>query len=174
MPSTLTTPAGPSPESREAGDVKKEFTERHKLRKAYWTRLLEYANQRTDFHANVSPGRHSYLGTGAGLAGLKFNYVIRQHAIRAELYIDRGQDCGDENLEILEQLESNRESIEQTFDGPLEWQSLDGKRACRIKTDAVPIGYRDEERWEDSFESIVDRMIRLERALRPELERLSI
>ena len=56
---------------------------------------------------------------------------------------------------------------------PLEWHGLEGKRACRIKKSLDIGGYRnDEEEWNAIHGLIIDAMIRLEKALGPELKKL--
>jgi hypothetical protein len=105
---------------------------------------------------------------------MSFKYIIHQGAVWAELYIDRGKNTHDENLEIFDSLHSEKETIEETYGGSLEWRRLDDKRACRIRTDEIPIGYRDQEQWEESLEPLVDRMVRLEEALRPHIDALNL
>src|SRR5919201_1651152 len=96
------------------------------------------------------------------------NYNVRQHETMAELCIDRGKDAGQENLEIFGALEGHKEDIEQRFGGPLSWQPLEGKRACRIRGPVNEGGYRDpEDRWPPVQNSVIEQMIRLESALGP-------
>ncbi|MCO5328249.1 MAG: hypothetical protein M9964_14540, partial [Solirubrobacterales bacterium] len=52
----LTLITGPSDETRELGEQKKEFAERHGIRRAFWESLLERARQRTSLHSAVSAG----------------------------------------------------------------------------------------------------------------------
>jgi hypothetical protein len=113
------------------------------------------------------------MGAGAGRSGLHYNYVVTQHGSGVELYIDRGRNSEDENMRIFEALQANRGEIEDAYGGPLEWQPLEGKRACRIREN-FDGGYRDEERRPETQETMVDAMIRLEQALKPFIERLKI
>lgn len=170
----LTTIVAPSEEGREVGEKKRELAERHHLRKRFWTELLDYAKTKTRLHANVSPSHQTSVTTGAGRTGLGFSYVINQHEAGVELYIDRGKDRAEENAAILEELFSHREEIEEAFGESLDWQRLEGKRACRIRKDLTVGGYRDEERWPAIFEAMVDAMVRLERALKPYIQQLAI
>jgi hypothetical protein len=62
-----------------------------------------------------------------------------------ELYIDRGRDADEENKAIFDSLVASKDEIEKEFGGPLEWQRLDGKRACRIRKEIEGGGYRDDE-----------------------------
>jgi hypothetical protein len=52
----------------------------------------------------------------------------------------------------------------------LDWQRLDGKRACRIKKAIGLGGYRtDESQWQAICESMVDVMTALEKAMSPHI-----
>ena len=169
----LTLIVGPSEESEQAGETKKELEERHLLRHRFWTQLLDHAKERTPLHANISPSKQSDLWTTVK-SGLSFGYVIRQHGSSAELYIDRGKNADGENSEIFDTLEKAKGEIEEAFGEPLEWQPLEGKRACRIGKHFSLGGYRDEEKWQEIQAAMIDAMIRLDRAFRPHIDKLSI
>jgi hypothetical protein len=163
----LTLIVGPSEETREAGETKKELAERHHVRLRFWTGLLDRAKDRTRLHSAVSPGTENWISTGAGKSGLAFNYVVRQHDSNVELYIDRGKDSGDENERIFGLFEQRKDEVETRFGDALIWQRLPGKRACRIRYDVDVGGYKDEQDWEKIQAALIDAMVRLEDALRP-------
>jgi len=170
----LTVIVGPSEEGKNVGKTKKEIAERHILRERFWAALLEFARKRTKLHANISPTRYNWLGTSAGKQGLGFNYALRKHEAQVELYIDRGKGQYEANKKIFEQLAKHKEDVESVFGEPLEWERLEGKRACRIRKVINIGGYRDEERWPQIHEAMVDAMIRLEKALKPYISKLHI
>jgi hypothetical protein len=170
----LTLIVGPSEESRDVGATKKELAERYGIRLRFWTQLLQRARERTRLHANISPGQYNWLGTSAGQRGLGLNYSVLKHEATVELYIDRGKDAEAENKAIFDTLASSKAAIEEAFGEPLEWQRLEGKRACRIKKDVKLGGYRDEERWPEVQHAMIDAMIRLDKALRPHIKKLEI
>lgn len=170
----LTLIVGPSPESREAGQTKKDIAERYSIREQFWTGLLDLSRERTKLHSAISPSRQSWIGTGAGKTGLAFNYTIAKHKAVVELYIDRGKDSGDESKTIFDTFAAAKDSIEAEFGESLEWQRLDNKRACRIKKQIDNRGYRDPQKWPEIHESMLDAMIRLEKALRPHISKLQL
>jgi len=170
----LTLIVGPSEESREAGRTKEELAERYVIRKQFWTVLLEGARAKTKLHANISPGQHSWIGTGAGKYGLSYNYVIRKNDGDAELYIDRGKEGEGENKAIFDKLAESKDAIEAAFGESLDWQRLDGKRACRIKKNIDLGGYRDESKWAEIQAAMIAAMIRLEKALKPYIAKLEV
>ena len=164
---------GPSEEAREAGAAKKELVRREVMREKFWTGLLEYAKEKTDLHAAISPGRYNWIGTSAGLPyGINLNYAIRQHDGQVELYIDSDRDTGEGNTEVFNGLLKHKDELERDFGEPLEWEPLEGRRACRIRKTLVLGGWEDEEKWPQVYEEMVDAMIRLNEALRPHLEGL--
>lgn len=165
---------GPSKESREAGKTKKELSERYTVREEFWKRLLEYAKTKTKLHANISPGAYSWVGTSAGKRGLGYNYSVREHDSAVELYIDRGADSQEENKSIFDTLFGNRSHVEQEFAGPLEWQRLEERRACRIRKRLDDGGWKDSEKWPKVYEKTVEAMMRLEKVLKPHIGRLRI
>lgn len=171
----LTLIVGSSEESQEVDDTKKELKERHILRRRFWAPLLERAKDKTKLHANRSPVDGNYIRTGTGKTGLGLGYVIQQRTSDIELYIDRGREADSENEEILDRLEKSKEVIEEAFGESLEWQRLEGKRACRIGKRFSLGGYRDDEaRWPEIQDAMIDGMIRLEAALRPHIDKLPV
>jgi len=170
----LTLIVGPSEEGKVIGVTKHEIAERYLIRQRFWTELLNFAKQKTKLHANITPGQYSWIGTGAGKYGLGFNYAIRKNETQVELYIDRGKDKEEENKQIFDQLFKNKAEIESEFGEVLDWQRLDNKRASRIRKEIKTGGYRDEDRWPEINEQMVDSMIRLEKSLRPYIAKLHI
>jgi Domain of unknown function (DUF4268) len=170
----LTLIVQPSEEGRRVGEVKKEIAEGASLRRRFWTGLLDRARNRTRLHGAISPSDQSWIGASAGRAGLTFDYSVTQHSGQVELYIDRGRGADDTNLAIFNQLLARRDDIERSYRGPLEWQPLEGRQACRIRERFDGIGYRDEANWPEAQETLIDAMIRLESALRPYIDRLTL
>lgn len=171
----LTLIVGPSPESREVGEAKKDRAERYHVRREFWTGLLETAKGRTKLHAAVSPGEYGWVGASAGKRGLNLNYVITQHGSSVELYIDRGRDAEDENAQIFEALLAHKHDIEAAFGAPLSWEPLETKRASRIAYRMANGGYRDDpSTWPKVYDEMVDGMVKLEKAIRPFLKELPV
>ena len=171
----MTLIVGPSHETRGVGKTKREIDGRHKLRLEFWTGLLERARRMTKLHAAISPSKNGYVTTSSGIRGVIFSYVVHKHGAQVELYIDRGQGGEQENLTILQEMQAHQAEIEAAFGEPLEWQRLHGKRACRIAKPIPRGGYRDDRaRWPQIQDSMVDAMVRLERALKPHISQLSL
>jgi hypothetical protein len=159
---------GPSVEARQAGETKKELEEKKQVRRGFWTQLLDHANTRTKLHSSISPGTVDFLGTTRG--GFQWCYSLRRHDAQAELYIDTGD--GERNLQAFDRLHDKKDKVEAALGSPLEWQRLESSRACRIRHVVSIGGWRDEDKWPELIESLVDAMIKLEKALGPYVKAL--
>jgi hypothetical protein len=168
----LTLIVGPSKETQEVGKTKKELAERYGIRKRWWTQLVKRSAKVSKLHAHITPGEYSWIGTSSGISGLNFNYVVNQDASSAELYIDRGE--AEENKSMFDQLNANQAAVGKAFGGPLSWERLETKRACRIRF-TLEGGYRSpEEEWPAIQDKVINAMNRLEQALRPYLKQLKL
>jgi len=166
---------GPSEETVDVGHTKKQIAERYGIRRRWWTQLIERSAGVSKLHAHITPGEYSFIGTSSGIRGLNLNYVVTQDEAAAELYIDRGKDSEEENKAIFDQLAAHQKEIEQSFGGPLSWERLEGRRACRIRFTQTGGGYRSpEEQWPALQDGIIGAMNRLENALRPFLKKLKL
>lgn len=159
---------------REKQQVERKIrAERHDVRQKFWESFVAICRSRKNRHANLKPGIYNYLGTTSGVRGLNFNFVIVQEHGVVELYIDRGD--ADENERIFNQLLARKDEIERAFGGPLSWEPLEGKRACRIKHIIGRGGYKKpESEWPAIQTEMVETMTRLEAALKPSLAALGL
>jgi hypothetical protein len=147
-------------------------TERYDIRGRFWEGLLSYAKTKTTLHANRKAGMYGWIGGTTGRAGLYLNYVLREDEAQVELYIDYGAGSDEKNERTFEELRKNQEAIDSAFGAPLEWQPLPDRRSCRIRK-VLSGGWRSPlSEWPEIQHAMVDAMIRLEKALRPYIERL--
>lgn len=147
-------------------EVEAEEKNRHKVRREFWTEVLRIMASKTTLFQNISPGVHGWMSAGSGVRGVGFNFAAGRAYGRAEVYIDRGD--GEENLLIYQQLHAQKEAIQTAFGGELTWEPLEGKRACRIKSEmAGNIFERDE--WPALIDFMTDAMVKMETAFREPL-----
>lgn len=148
-----------------ASPVRSPGVDRHEARARFWHALLPVAWERQDLHDNISPGRSQWVG--AKKHGQYWNYTSLESSTRVALYIDSG--TAEENKALFDRLHADRELVESAFGGPLHWQRLDDKMACRISHE-VEGGWGDESTWPAAIDQAVDAMGRLYDALGPRVE----
>jgi hypothetical protein len=159
---------------REKGQAsRKQRAERYEIRQKFWEGLIAIARKFQTRHANIKPGAHGWIGASSGIRGLNFNYAILQDYGQVELYIDRGETT--ENKRIFESLKTSKDEVEKNFGAQLSWEPLDSKRACRIKSMIERGGYRNPDaEWPEIQAEMVQAMIKLEKSLKPALDKLKV
>ena len=84
---------------------------------------------------------------------------------RPSIYIDRGSESDEENRRIFEEIRRHQSSIEASFGGTLEWDCVEGRRACRIRATIKTGGYRDADIWPRTQDDMIEAMVKLRKAL---------
>jgi hypothetical protein len=153
--------------------VRRNKAEQYNERLKFWEGLLAIAKARKTRHANIKPSEQPSIGASSGINKVELNYVIAQESARVELYIDRNDT--QKNKEIFDTLFSKRDVIERDFGSGLIWERLDDKRACRIKAMINSGGYKSpESEWPAIQTEMVEKMIRLEAALKGPIDGLKL
>lgn len=111
----------------------------------FWHRVkIRFSESDSDFLANVSSKPRFALGFSRGKGS--YNMVIGSTGTRIEIYF--GNDA---SKQIFETMKTFAPELNAAFDGQLEWQRLDGKKASRIKYE---VSWEQQERdfglWKDS------------------------
>lgn len=163
----FTTICAPSEEAKKIGEQRQHLAARHLERLDFWEQLLEKAKLKTKLHINVSPSKDNWIAAGAGKSGMGWSYSITMNKGSVELYIDRGAEKKDETDKIFEKIYNSREKIESQFGESLVWDKVEGRRICRIKSFCEIGGLKDTELWEKIQDDLIDRMVRLEKTLKP-------
>jgi len=140
----------------------------------FWETLLEKAKQKSQLHGNISPTIHHWVGTGSGMRGVTYNYVVTNKRGQVELYIDRGKDSKDENKTIFDSLRSQKDKIESKVGSKLIWERLDERRACRISKRFEKAGLLDKDKWDKLQDDMIDMMICFEKALKDQIRKLEV
>ena len=148
--------------------------ERYDYRMRFWEGLLNYAKTKTNLHAGRKPTKDGWIAGGIGRAGFALIYTVRQEDSQAELWIGLGAGRDEDNLKAFKALQGHQPEIESTFGEPLDWQELPQSAGCRIRK-VIDGGYRSpEEKWPEIQHALVDAMIRMDKAMRPFVQKLVI
>ncbi|CEO40755.1 MULTISPECIES: DUF4268 domain-containing protein [Photobacterium] len=144
-----------------------EIKHRHKIRHEFWERLLEsVADSSCRMFDNISPSKDQWLGAGSGVRNCRFNLIFGTKEARVELYLSR--QAPEENNFVFDALFKQRSDIEAKFGSSIDWQRLDGKKACRIKVSKEFDGY-NREYWSEIVEWLIQNMTKFELAFKSAL-----
>jgi hypothetical protein len=136
---------------------------RYSVRVKFWQQLIQEMNARTELFQHINPSKYSDLGAASGLGGVSFRFVITKRFARAEIYIDRKDKA--ENELVFDHLYARRGPLEEAFGETLEWERLEGKRACRIKAEKAANVF-EQGQWPEMIAFMADRMVRFERVFK--------
>ena len=146
----------------------KERVEQYSLRLHFLEALLERAQGRSELHIGRTPNDRGELHGSIGRTGFSINYITKEHDTRVELLIQT-KDA----KEQLHKLKQNKQQIEAAFGGPLEWQEKATTTQCRI-FHTVEGGFRSQhDEWPRIHDELIDAIIRLEAALKPQVPQLA-
>lgn len=166
----LTIVAGPSDISAAIGEQKKATAARHDGRLQFWAQLLEKANLRTQLHARLSPTTENWLSAGSGISGLQYTYNIKANSWSVSFIIDTGD--GVRNKRIFDDMQVRKHDIEERFGEPLSWSRLDDKKSSYIGVEKAGGRVGEAAHVEKVQDAMIEAMLRLERAFKPEVDRL--
>jgi len=130
----------------------------------FWQSLLAQGAGRNPLSDKLSPGYRKRIQMRFG-GGLYWIYRTGLHESRVELYLERPLQS--ENERIFDTLYAHRMEVERVFGGPLDWNRMDGSRACKITYTIQSGGYADEVNWPEIHEHLIDAMTRLHGAFSP-------
>ncbi len=134
--------------------------------KTFWQQLFDRSRNQTRLFGKITPGTQDFIATGAGKAGLYYQYYVFRKVAALDLYIDTGEH--DKNKELFDKLFAHKEAIETDFGEPLEWRRLEEKRASRIvKHIEDQGGISTPETWAKLQDAMIDAMIHFDNAIHP-------
>lgn len=140
-------------------------------RSQFWALLLEKMKKKTNLFANISPQAATWISTGAGKYGLSYQFIIRKHNSQVLFSINRAKE---ETKDIFKKLSEFEAEINLKFAGKLDWQPRSELKSSQIVNEISTGGYVDEDKWPELSDSMIDAMIRLEGALKPHIDELSV
>lgn len=130
------------------------------------------SNKKSNIFNSVSPvGYQNWVNAGAGKAGVMWTFVVMKKTSRVEFFL-----CHSDyeiNKSRFEKLLSNKDDIEEKFDEDLNWDFNESRKQQYIRTTCSLGGLDDEERWQDIQQDLIDRLVRLERAIGPYIKLLN-
>lgn len=101
------------------------------LYRQFWTKLLARIKAEHPSWTRATAPAQNWLWLTSPIRGCGISSVFGSKGkIRQELYIDRS--TADQCLAVFHALQAQRTEFEAAYGRPLEWDPLDGRKACRI------------------------------------------
>lgn len=135
----------------------------------FFQQLLQKSNASTSLFRNISPQGYQnwLLTTGHGHSQSGYEYRIRQSDAKVSFV------TGSKDLNLAKRrfdvLKTKRHEIESAFGEALHWIYTDNQQAQSIVSYCKLGGLKDKHKWPEIQKDLIDRMVRLERAMRPHI-----
>lgn len=143
----------------------------HRLRLDFWVEALE-ALRASGQHRynNISPSKDHWLSSGTGVSGCVYNLIFSRDGVRVELSLQRADP--NENKWMFDELFTQKEAIEKSFEAKLNWKRMDDRKSSRVEFLKPFDGY-NRDNWPEMIQWLGDHIARLETAFREPLQRLN-
>lgn len=161
----------PSVNMKQIGAEKKEYAQRHSIRKEFWTNFIDEINKINSMCRNVSSTTDSWISVALGMSGVSLNLVANSKYARSEIYINRGTK--EENKKIFDYFFLKKDEIEKEFGGQLIWDRMDNNVTCRIKNQLNNIDVSNKDHWNKMISFLIDSVVRMDRAFRKHVSNLN-
>jgi len=161
---------GPSRVIKQLGAEKKEYAQRHILRKEFWAQFIDEMNKKNKLCANISPSTDCWISIALGMGGVSVNLVISKKYARSEIFISRGNK--EENKKIFDYFYKHKDQIEKEFGDKLTWERMENNITSRIKFQKDGFNYYDKESWPEINNFMIDSAERMHRVFRKQVREL--
>lgn len=155
--------------SQSASRIADSVTPIKALQLKYWEGLREFmAKVKSPLRCQTPSPQHWYV-FGVGKSGFNLTATIntRDNRLGAEFYI-----YADNAKELFALLCAQKAGIESDFGGQLDWQELEGKKACRIAIYKESTAPTNEADWPNQFVWIKSNLECLDKAFRQRIKNL--
>ncbi len=141
---------------------KGDLNEAQKHRLDFWTQFNDLLDSRgKPFNKHKASTDHWYtVGVGTTKCYISIDLVNKEHKIRVGLWIT-------DNKKLFDDLYKNKTAIESAAGTELNWDRLNGKKACVICTDIPGLDFNKQENYPELMNRSIDLVIAFRQAFAP-------
>ena len=162
----------PSTKIKQIGAEKKEYAQRHIVRKEFWNQFLDEINKVNSMCSNVSPSTGNWIPVALGMRGVSINLVISKKYARSEISINRGTK--EENKKIFDYFFDNKKKIESSLGYELEWERMEDNVTSKIKKQLDQVDVSKKEDWKRMNEFLIENAIKMQEVFRKYIPGINI
>ena len=157
--------------SMSTGQQSRDVSERRERYRTFFQRLLDTLREQHRFTGARKGQPQNWYNFASGNSQFTYgaNFTSERQA-RVEVYIDSGD--GKNNVQLFERLHQHKSDIESSLGHPLDWQELEGRRACRIATTRAGTIFDDDDTLSDIHDWMVGRLLKFKEVFDPYLREL--
>ena len=141
------------------------------MQREYWTAFGEVLASHDKTVRPVAPQATSWISHGLGKAGIFLFAAMstKEHSVRGEIYL-----TGQNAKALYDLLEQDRQEIERSYGGTLDWRRLDEKQDCRIFVALENADPNDHDDWARQHQWLAKTLTSLHKAFHPKVRLLDL
>jgi hypothetical protein len=159
--------AQPDEQSREIGEQKKDWAERHSKHKEFWAQFLSKLNTQSNLFSKISPRAAHYISTSSGFAGITYGCSLRVND--SSVWMDIFFKAQPEMYPLIfETLRNQNDVIEEETGLELKWTiSKEGNHG--YVSHKLNYGMMQPEYWESLQHEMINAIVSLQKSVQPRL-----
>lgn len=148
--------------SVKAAVAKGELSEAQIKRQEFWTQFNEVLDSRgKPFNKRKATTDHWYsVGIGSSRCYISIDLVNKQHKMRVGFWIPNDKSLFDSLLE-------HKNEIEQSIGQTLDWDRLEGKKACVISASIPGLNFNKQDNYPELMNKAIDMVLSFRDAFKP-------
>jgi len=148
------------------GETASGHTEKEMKRLAFFSQFLSLCNKETNICSSITPPSYqNFFYAGTGTPSTTWCVEVQKNRSRISFgFISKSKE---ENRLRFESVLVHKNEIEKIYGDSLEWYYKDLQIQRGIRSTSYLGGMDDEDKWSVIQKDLVDRLIKLERALKP-------
>ena len=154
---------------REQARAASDASPTKQLQQRFWVALIDKLAISAPNIRPQKPRPQHWLNNSIGRAG--FSLLITANTRDERLGVGLWMTGGEAKSRFANLL-SMRSAIEQPLGFELDWQELPDSKACRIATYYKNASIEDESRWDEYFDWLTHRLVKMDQVLRPIVKNL--
>ena len=154
---------------REQARAASDASPTKQLQQRFWVALIDKLAISAPNIRPQKPRPQHWLNNSIGRAG--FSLLITANTRDERLGVGLWMTGGEAKSRFANLL-AMRSAIEQPLGFELDWQELPDSKACRIATYYKNASIEDESRWDEYFDWLTHRLVKMDQVLRPIVKNL--
>lgn len=148
--------------SVKAAATKGELSDAQIKRQEFWTQFNDVLDSRgKPFNKRKATTDHWYaIGIGSSRCHISIDLVNKEHKIRVGLWIRDDKD-------LFDSLSENKQEIESTVGQKLDWDRLEGKKACVICATIPGLNFNKQDNYPELMNKAIDMVLAFRAAFKP-------
>jgi len=122
-------------------------SEKSKAYGEFWRTMIDEVSTELPEFASRKPWNRGWLPIGQGVSGVRLTLVFYAQGLRTEFYFGSSQQ--ELNQSRFDAVFERRDSIEAAAETSLEWEALEGRKACRIALYGPDGDITETDRWDE-------------------------